>query len=93
MSTSDWSRREVEAIVDDYLSMLASELVGTPYNKAAHRRTLQPVLSGRSDQSIEFKHANISAALLDAGFPFITGYKPRPHYQALVAEVVAERVS
>lgn len=92
MSSRDWTRREVEAIVGDYLSMLASELAGTPYNKTLHRRDLQPELNDRSDQSIEFKHCNISAALLDAGFPYIAGYKPRFNYQTLVAEVVAERL-
>jgi hypothetical protein len=92
MSGADWSRAEVEAIVDDYLSMLASELSGTPYNKAAHRRALKPFITDRSDQSVEFKHANISAALLDAGFPYINGYKPRSNYQALIAEVVAEKL-
>jgi hypothetical protein len=92
MSTADWSRSEVEAIVDDYLSMLASEMAGTPYNKAAHRRALKPHLAGRSDQSVEFKHANISAVLLEAGFPYINGYKPRSNYQALIAEVVAQRL-
>lgn len=93
MSIGDWTRKEVEVIVDDYLSMLASELAGTPYNKAAHRRALLPLLNGRSEQSIEFKHANISAALLDAGFPYIAGYKPRSNYQALLAEVLAERMA
>ncbi len=93
MSMGDWTRQEVEVIVDDYLSMLASELAGTPYNKAAHRRALLPLLNGRSEQSIEFKHANISAALLDAGFPYIPGYKPRSNYQALLAEVLAERMA
>lgn len=93
MSGNDWTRSEVEAIVDDYLSMLASELAGTPYNKTAHRQALKPLLVGRSDQSIEFKHSNISAALLDAGFPYINGYKPRSNYQALLAEVVASRMS
>lgn len=89
---ADWSRLEVEAIVDDYLSMLASELSSTPYNKAAHRRALQQKLDGRSEPSIEFKHANISAALLEAGFPYISGYKPRSNYQALLAEVISERL-
>jgi len=73
MSSHDWSRYEVEAIVADYLSMLASELAGTPYNKTVHRRALMPALNNRSDQAIEFKHCNISAALLDAGFPYIGG--------------------
>jgi hypothetical protein len=92
VATTDWSRVEVEAIVDDYLSMLASELSGTPYNKAAHRRALREKLSSRSESSIEFKHANISAALLEAGFPYINGYKPRSNYQALLADVIAERL-
>lgn len=89
---TNWSREEVEATVDDYFSMLASELSGTPYNKAAHRRALQRKLSERSEPSIEFKHANISAALLDAGFPYINGYKPRSNYQSLLADVIAERL-
>ena len=92
MSNADWSRAEVEAIVADYLSMLASELAGTPYNKTAHRQALKPLLQGRSEASIEFKHANISAALLDAGFPYINGYKPLANYQSLLAEVLAERL-
>jgi len=93
MSGNDWSRSEVEAIVDDYLSMLAAELAGTPYNKAAHRRALKPRLDDRSDKSIEFKHANISAALLDSGFRYINGYKPLSNYQSLLAEVLVERMS
>ena len=54
---------------------------------------LKPELNGRSDQSIEYKHANISAALLEAGFPHILGYKARWNFQGLVGEVVAERLS
>jgi hypothetical protein len=92
MAGDDWSRQEVEAIVDDYLSMLMSELAGTAYSKAAHRRALKPLLRNRSDPSIEFKHANISAALLDAGFPYIAGYKPRFNYQSLLAEILGERI-
>lgn len=93
MSGNDWSRQEVESIVDDYLAMLASELAGAPYNKAAHRRALLQRLNGRSAQSVEFKHANISAALLDAGFPYISGYKPRSNYRGLVGVVLAERLA
>jgi len=89
----EWSRIEVEATVADYLTMLASELAGVPYNKAEHRRRLAAQLNGRSGQAIEFKHANISAALLEQGFPYISGYKPRSHYQDLLGEVVAERLA
>ncbi len=90
---SDWSREEVEATVADYFAMLAAELSGVPYNKAAHRRALVRLLSERSEQSIEFKHANISAVLIDQGFPYISGYKPRSNYQRLLYEVIADRLT
>lgn len=90
---TDWTRAEVEATVSDYLSMLAAELSGVPYSKAVHRRQLQPLLNNRSEQSIEFKHANISAVLIELGFPYISGYKPRSNYQQLLYDVVAERLS
>lgn len=88
----DWSREEVEAIVSDYLQMLALELAGQSFNKAAHRRRLQNKLNGRSEASIEFKHCNISAAMMDLGFPAIRGYQVRSNYQALVAIVAEEQV-
>lgn len=92
MGPNDWTRREVEAIVRDYLAMLSSELAGIPYNKAAHTRALLGSLNGRSKQSIEFKRANISAALLDANIRYISGYKPRSNYQSLISEVLAEQL-
>ena len=88
----DWSREEVEAIVADYLEMLTLELAGQNYSKATHRRTLQEKLQGRSDASVEFKHGNISAAMIDLGFPYIRGYKPRSNYQALLATIAMEQV-
>jgi len=88
----DWSREEVEAIVADYLQMLTLELAGQSYNKTEHRRMLQGKLNGRSDGSIEFKHGNISAAMIDFGFPYIRGYLPRSNYQALLGTVVEEQV-
>lgn len=89
----DWSRPEVDAAVADYLDMLAAELSGVRYNKAAHRRALRERLDGRSEQSIEFKHANISAALIDLGFPYISGYKPRRNYQGLLLEEVSVQLA
>lgn len=90
---ADWSREEVEATVSDYLEMLAADLSGVPYNKASHRRRLLERLNNRSEASIEFKHANISAVLIDLGFPYIAGYKPRSNYQSLLFDVVAERLA
>ena len=88
----DWSREEAEAIVADYLQMLTLELAGQNYSKTAHRRKLQEKLQDRSDASIEFKHGNISAAMIDLGFPYIRGYKPRSNYQILLATVAADQV-
>ena len=88
----DWSSQEVALIVADYLAMLLCELASQPFNKAAHRRQLRQRLSGRSEGSIEFKHANISAVMLELGYPYIRGYQPRSNFQrsALVPEVQAQ---
>jgi Domain of unknown function (DUF3883) len=89
----DWSRAEVEATVTDYFAMLEAELRGEPYSKAEHRRGLVKLLNKRSEQSVEFKHANISAVLIELGIPYISGYKPRSNYQGLLAEVAADRLA
>lgn len=90
---SNWLIEEVEATVTDYFSMLDAEIAGRPFDKTAHRRRLVPLLNGRSEGSVEFKHQNISAALIDLGFPYITGYKPRFNYQRLLFDVVSKRLS
>lgn len=84
----DWTEQEVGLIVADYFTMLEKELLGKDYSKTEHRRSLAPKLGGRSDGSIEFKHANISAVLTGLGLPYVEGYKPRGNYQALLAEEV-----
>jgi hypothetical protein len=86
----DWSLDEVEAIVADYFAMLHGELAGNEYSKTAHRRALARQLDSRSDASIEFKHANISAVMLAYGLPYIDGYKPRGNYQQLLETAVLE---
>lgn len=94
MNTSDaWSRDEVEAAVSDYLHMLTLELSGQAYNKSEHRRNLQTRLRGRSEGSVERKHQNISAVLIDLGCPYISGYKPLSNYQTILFDVVQDRLS
>lgn len=93
MATAEpWSRSEVEAIVADYFHMLTQELAGQSYNKTEHRRALAAKLNDRSDGSIERKHQNISAILIELRCPSIVGYKPLGNYQALLREVVEDRV-
>jgi hypothetical protein len=91
--TTDWSQVEVEATVSDYLDMLRLELADAPFSKAEHNRRLQGLLADRSRGSIEFKHQNISAILIELGYPYVEGYKPRSNYQELLREVVMSRVS
>ena len=88
----DWSAEEVAATVADYFAMLEAELRGSKYNKAEHNRSLQMLLNDRSQQAIEFKHANISAVLIELGLPYINGYKPRSNYQELLKEEIELRL-
>jgi hypothetical protein len=90
---ADWSRLENEAIVADYLGMLELELRGEPFNKTEHRRRLAPLLNDRSDGSIEFKHANISAALIELGYAYIDGYQPRSNFQDALLLAVEEQLT
>ncbi len=88
-----WDRNEVEATVADYLHMLTLELSGQTYNKSAHRKKLLSHLVNRTDGAIERKHQNISAILIELGFPYISGYKPLGNYQQLLREVVEDRIN
>jgi hypothetical protein len=90
---AQWSVEEVEAIVADYFRMLRLQLAGQPYSKTEHRRRLLPQLRGRSEGSIEMKHQNITAVLMDLGCVHIPGYKPARNYQRLLWEVVSRRVA
>lgn len=83
-----WDWLECEFLVNDYVTMLEKHLVGASYSKAAHRRALLPRLNNRSEGSIEYKHQNVSAVLLELGLPYIPGYKPAFNYQQQLKQVV-----
>lgn len=85
-----WSNIEIELIIRDYFTMLKDELSGKPLNKAMHRRALLPLLNNRSEGSIEFKHQNISAVLINLGQPYIKGYLPRFNYQKSLYDYVID---
>jgi hypothetical protein len=92
-AAQEWNAAEVRAAVSDYLEMLAAEAAGQRYSKAEHRRRLLAKLSpGRTPQAIEFKHANISAAMIELGLPYIRGYKPRRNYQTELVSEIRRRV-
>jgi hypothetical protein len=85
---NSWDWLECEAIVQDYFIMLNKELAGIKFNKAEHRRALILKLNKRSQGSVEFKHQNISAVLIELGQPYIRGYKPAFNYQQQLKQVV-----
>jgi hypothetical protein len=84
----DWTEKENKLIISDYFSMLSKELDETSYNKSEHRRSLKGLLNKRSDYSIECKHGNISAVLVELGCPYIDGYKPREHLQLSLIDLI-----
>ena len=88
MESHPWTNAENELIVADYFAMLAADLAGHRYNKAAHNRTLQSQID-RGRGSIEYKHQNISAVLKGLGETWIPGYKPAFNIQMSLAEDVA----
>ena len=88
----DWTQDEVEAAVADYFAMLGAELRGENYVKAEHRRSLMSRLDERTECSVERKHQNISAVLIELGLPYITGYKPLGNYQGLLGVEVERYV-
>jgi hypothetical protein len=85
-----WSNLEVKLIVADYFNMLVDELAGKVVNKTVHRKALRPLLKNRSEGSIEFKHQNLSAVLINLGQPYIKGYLPRSNYQKILIEQVLD---
>lgn len=88
MSGEDWTDTENDLIVADYFAMLTAELMGEELNKSEHRRSLLPLLNGRNEKSIEFKHQNISAVLVGLGQQRIDGYKPKASFQNSLVDAV-----
>jgi len=92
MHDKPWTNEEIEACVKDYLHMLALELNGQKYNKESHIRGLAEKLKERNRSSIQFKFCNVSAILLELGYPYIDGYKPRSNYQKLLFKEVEKKL-
>lgn len=82
-----WSDLENDAIVADYMTMLADDLTARAYSKAEHNRALQQLI-GRGRGSIEYKHQNISAVLKGLGEAWVEGYKPAFNFQTSLVDAV-----
>ncbi len=79
-------------MVEEYLDMLQQELSNQSYLKTLANERVR-LKTGRGRGSVEFKFANVSAALRDIHAPYVDGYKPRGNYQADLARVVDEALS
>ena len=88
----DWIDAENDLVAADYFAMLDKQLRGEPLNKAEHNRNLQPKLSDRSRQAIEFKHQNVSYVLHRLGLPWLTGYRPAEHIQSSLTAAVLRQL-
>lgn len=88
MLSTPWNDDENDLVVADYFAMLKDDTAGRNYNKAQHRRALIPLLNGRSEGSVEFKHQNISAVLKGLGEDWIAGYKPAFNFQMSLVDAV-----
>jgi hypothetical protein len=84
---TDWNADELDAIVADYFAMLAEELAGRPYVKSHHNAALREKI-GRTPGSVERKHMNISAVLIELGLPTINGYKPFSNFQDALGRTI-----
>ncbi len=84
---TDWNAEELDAIVADYFAMLADEIAGRPYVKSHHNAALRERI-GRTAGSVERKHMNISAVLVELGLPTIDGYKPFSNFQEALGRTI-----
>ena len=88
MPGEPWSEEEIDLIVADYFEMLGlAPHDRCKLNKLQRRAALQQQLkqmvnSSRTDDSIQYKHRNISAALERLGGSPLKGYLPARNYQA-----------
>lgn len=87
-----WSDAELDLIVADYFAMLQADLTGQPYIKAQHNAALRDLI-GRSRGSVEYKHQNISAVLLELGMTWLAGYKPAVNYQNSLVDAIDRYLS
>lgn len=89
-----WADEENVRLVNDYFDMLCDERAAKPYSKADHLRALTLMLSRRRTRpAIEKKHHNVSAIMLELGFPYIDGYKPLRNYQESLREAVVAKLA
>ncbi len=88
-----WTRVEIDTVIGDYFAMLAQELRGEEHGGRERLGALAERLDCRSEETIELRCRNISAVLLDLGYPYVECYGPAPNYRQPLADAVGARLA
>lgn len=83
-----WNWDECELVVDLYFRMLEMQVNNKVIPKTKYYLELIPMLNNRSKRSVESKCQNISAIMVQYGYPYVVGLKPRWNYQKQLEKVV-----
>lgn len=88
-----WNWLECEFVVDLYFKMLEMQVSNQSFVKTHLYSELMPSLNNRNIKSVESKCQNVSAILVQYGYPYVTGLKPRWNYQKQLERVVLSRLT
>jgi hypothetical protein len=88
-----WDWLEYEVCATEYFSMLTKEMHSIKYDESAQSKALLKALVNHSAAAIELQLRQISAILLQMGFPYISRYKPHFKYQHELKEVILAQLA
>ena len=87
-----WNWLECECVVDLYFRMLEMQVSNQSFVKTKLYAELVPKLNNRNIKSIEAKCQNVSAIMVQYGYPYVLGLKPRLNYQKQLEKVVLSQL-
>jgi len=87
-----WDWLECELVVDLYFKILEMQVLKKDYVKSQLYAELVPQLNNRSIKSVEAKCQNVSAVMVQHGYPYVTGLKPLWNYQKQLEKVVLSQL-
>jgi len=90
---SGWNWLECEFVVDLYFRMLEMQINKQAFVKTHLYSELLPSLNNRNIKSVESKCQNVSAIMVQYGYPYVIGLKPRWNYQKQLDKVVLSRLT
>lgn len=87
-----WNWLECELVVDLYFRMLEMQVSDQEFVKTQLYSELIPLLNNRNIKSVEAKCQNVSAIMVQYGYPYVNGLKPRWNYQKQLEKVVLSQL-